>query len=174
MGTGAHTAPVPAALGQWGAQRRDALPEGYGDGDTIISPLPCPKAMPRSASRRVKLWIRWHFKAIYILSWQCEFTRSQQTVVKTQTWHRLFSQIQSCPSKTYLVTLFSQSAMDFLFDSTKPKNEGLVPWKDDVSHHTSDFRSLWTRKGSRIWNAITDRKAILVNFFWQHPSTQHF
>lgn len=131
----------------------------------IISLLPCPKAMPRSASNRVKLWIRWHFKAIYILSWQCEFTQSQQTVVKTQTWHRLFSQIQSCPSKTYLVTLFSQSAMDFLLDSTKPKNEGLVPWKDDVSHHTSDFRWLWTRKGSRIWNAITDRKAILVNFF---------
>lgn len=55
--------------------------------------------------------------------------------------------------------------MDFLFDSKKPKNEGLIPWKDDVSHCTNEFGSLWAWKASRIWNAIKNRKAILVNFF---------
>lgn len=41
------------------------------------------------------------------------------------------------PPKIMLIILIHESVMDFIFDSTKPENEGLVPWKDDCSHCTS-------------------------------------
>jgi len=63
----------------------------------------------------------------------CDFSKPLSNPKLDTTF---FPKLRVAPPKIMPVILIPESVMDFIFDSTKPQNEGLVPWKDDVSHCT--------------------------------------